>query len=107
MATESTGLPTAVTRANRDERVPLRDRWLMDAGEMFPVPAGFALTLADMTQVHRTLGIFRNAKIPATLAHLIVRALGIGFALYPGRLNLTCNYRRLTPGSINIGLSLA
>src|SRR5579864_839355 len=107
MATEAAGLPATATRADRIDRVPFGDRWLMDAGEMFPVPAGFGLALADMTQVNRTLGILRNAQIPATLAHLIVRAVGICFALYPGRLQLICNYRRLIPGSINIGLSMA
>jgi hypothetical protein len=107
MATESTGLPTTLTRADRIDRVPFGDRWLMDAWELFPVPAGFGLALADMTQVNRALRILRNAKIPATFPHLIVRAVGICFALYPGRLQLICNYRRLIPGSINIGLSMA
>jgi hypothetical protein len=107
MATESNRLPTTVSKADRIDRVPFGDRWLMDAWEMFPVPAGFGLLLADMTQVNRALRILRNAKIPATFPHLIVRAVGICFALYPGRLQMIANYRRLIPGSLSIGLSMA
>jgi hypothetical protein len=97
----------ATAKGDRIERVRFGDRWLMDAWEMFPVPAGFGLLQVDMTQAKKALRILRDAGIPATYTHMVVRALGIGFARHPGRLHLICNYRRLTPASLNVGLSTA
>jgi hypothetical protein len=99
--------PLAAAKEDRVDRVRFADRWLMDNWEMFPVPAGFGLLLVDMTQATKALRILRDAHIPATYPHLLVRALGIAFALNPGRLQMVVNYRRLIAGSLNIGLSIA
>jgi hypothetical protein len=97
----------ATAKKDQIDRIPFGARWVMDAWEMFPVPAGFGLLHVDMSQAQKAVRILRDAGIPATYPHMIVRALGMGFAQNPGRLHLVCNYRRLTPASLNVGLSMA
>jgi hypothetical protein len=99
--TNSNGAPP-----DRIERVPFGERWMLDVWETFHVPAGFGLTLTDMTQVKTALRILRDAKIPATLPHLIVRAVGIAFARAKD-VSVLCNYRRIYPSAVNVGLSMA
>jgi hypothetical protein len=101
-AADSTAPP-----ADRIERVPYGDRWMADAWEMFPVPGGFGLLLADMTQVKAAMRILRNAKIPATYPHLFVRAAALALARNKDSHQLVCNYQRLLPGTVDIGLSMA
>lgn len=98
--TNSNGAPP-----DRIERVPIGERWMLDVWDAFQVPAGFGLSLTDMTQVKTALRILRNAKIPATLPHLIVRAVGIAYARR--KFSVLCNYRRLYPSAVNVGLSMA
>jgi hypothetical protein len=108
MATQPDGPLTApATRVDKIDRVAFGDRWLMDNWEMFPVPAGFGLLQVDMSQAKKAIRILRDAHIPATYPHMVVRALGMGFAWAPGRLQMVCNYRRLIPANLNIGLSMA
>jgi hypothetical protein len=78
-----------------------------DAWELFPVPGGFALLLVDMTQVKKAMRILRDAKIPATYPHLIVRAVALAYSRNPQALQMVCNYRRLIPGQLDVGLSMA
>jgi hypothetical protein len=97
----------ATAKGDQIDRVRFGDRWLMDNWEMFPVPAGFGLLLVDMSQAQKAIRILRDAHIPATYPHLLVRALGMAFSYNPGRLQLVCNYRRLIAASLNIGLSMS
>ena len=93
---------------DRIERLPFGQRWMPDAWETFHVPGGFGLTLADMTQVRNAVRILRDGKIPATVAHLIVRAVGIAFSRGRGQeISVLCNYQRLYPGHLDVGLSMA
>jgi hypothetical protein len=93
--------------ADRIERIPFGARWLPDAFELFHVPGGFSLLLVDMTQVQKAIRILRDAKIPATYPHMIVRALGIGFSNNPHLAQFVSNYQRLIPGKFDVGLSMA
>jgi hypothetical protein len=93
--------------ADRIERIPFGARWLPDAFELFQVPGGFSLLLVDMTEVQKAIRILRDAKIPATYPHLIVRALGIAFSQNPHLAQFVCNYQRLIPGKFDVGLSMA
>src|SRR5258708_30095975 len=99
--------PAAIAKVDRLERVPFGERWVPDAWEFFGVPGGFGLTLVDATNAKKALRILRDAKIPATFPHLIVRAVGLTFARYPGAVKLICNYQRLTPAALDVGLSMA
>src|SRR5271165_6153987 len=91
-------------RPDRIERVPLGWRWIEDAFQVAPTAGGFVVCLADMTRARAALRLMRDAKIPATMAHLVVRACALVLARNPEWHRMTCNYRRLTPGAVDIGL---
>jgi hypothetical protein len=101
-ATNSTNAPP-----DRIERLPFGERWMPDAWELFHVPGGFGLALVDMTQLKKALRILRDGKIAATYPHLIVRAVALAYARNPAALQIVCNYQRLRPGSLDVGLSMA
>jgi hypothetical protein len=110
MADTSPGQTSALAtaeRVDRLERIPIGDRWLQDGFELFNVPAGFGLVLTDMTQAKRALRILRDAKIPATYAHLIVRAIALAYLRWPDGVRLLYNYESLTPAHFDVGLSMA
>jgi hypothetical protein len=98
---------SSTTPADRIERLRFGERWMPDAWELFHVPGGFSLLLADMTQVKRAIRILRDAKIPATFPHLIVRAVALAYLRGPQAVQIICNYERITPGSFDVGLSMA
>ncbi len=95
------------TRQDQIEKVPFGWRWLIDAFDVIPRAGGFAQQLADMTQAKTALRLMRDARIPATMAHLIVRACALVLARNPQWHQMMATYRRLTPDSVDIGLSLA
>jgi len=93
--------------ADTIESLPLGERWFPDAFSTLPGPGGFAMRLADMTRAKAALKLLRDARIPATFTHLIVRAAALALARNPELHQIICNYRRLTPGTVDIGLSMA
>jgi hypothetical protein len=97
----------ARARVDRIEPVPLGWRWIDDAFAVAPTAGGFGTLLTDMTRAKAALRLMRDASIPATMAHIIVRACAIVLGRNPRLHQTVCNYRRLTPGSVDIGLSLA
>jgi hypothetical protein len=99
--------PPAVAPADRVERIPLGLRWFNDAFDVAPMASGFAVSLVDMTQANLARRILREARIPATTTHLIVRACAIALARNPHLHQIVCRYRRITPGTVDIGLSQA
>jgi hypothetical protein len=101
------GADSGTLPADRIERVPFGERWLPDAWETFHVPGGFGLLLVDMTQVKKAIRILRDARIPATIPHLIVRAVGLAYARNPDGFQIVCNYQRVRPGALSVGLSMA
>jgi pyruvate/2-oxoglutarate dehydrogenase complex dihydrolipoamide acyltransferase (E2) component len=98
-----------VTRAagDRVEALPLGERWFPDAFHSIPGPGGFALRLVDMTNAMEALKLLREANLRATVTHLVVRAAALALARNPELHQVVCNYRRLTPGTVDIGLSMA
>jgi hypothetical protein len=95
------------TMHDRIERIPLGHRWFNDAFEVIPPAGGFAVTLVDMTQARLARRLLREARLPATVTHLLVRACAIALARRPHLHQTVCGYRRVTPGSVDIGLSQA
>jgi pyruvate/2-oxoglutarate dehydrogenase complex dihydrolipoamide acyltransferase (E2) component len=93
--------------ADKLESLPLGERWFPDAFSTIPGPGGFAMRLADMSRAKVALKVLRDARIPATFTHLIVRAAALALARNPELHQIICNYRRLTPGTVDIGLSMA
>lgn len=93
--------------SDRVETLPLGERWFPDAFGVMPAPGGFALRMVDMTQAKTALGVLREAGLQATFTHLIVRSAAIALAHNPDLHQMVCNYRRLTPAAVDIGLSMA
>jgi hypothetical protein len=93
--------------ADRVESVPLGLRWIDDAFTVAPSAGGFASRLVDMTRVKATLKQMREARVPATLSHLVVRACALALKRNPRFHQTVCNYRRYTPDAVDIGLSMA
>ncbi len=92
---------------DRIETIPLGLRWINDAFTVAPIAGGLAMRIADMTKAKAALRVMRDAKIPATMTHLILRACALVLAKNPQWHQLVCNYKVLTPGQVDIGLSLA
>ena len=97
----------AESTPDRLERIPLGLRWINDAFHEAPMAGGFAQNLVEMTQAKAALRLMRDAKIPVTMTHIIVRACALVLARNPQWHQMVCNYRRLTPGGVDIGLSMA
>jgi hypothetical protein len=92
---------------DRIESVPLGLRWIDDAFTLAPRAGGFVTLQADMTKARAAMRVMRSAGISVTVAHVIVRACAIVLARNPLLAQTVCNYRRLVPGSVDIGLSIA
>jgi len=100
--------PLETTRPkDRIERIPLGLRWINDAFDVSPTAAGFGLLLVDMTKAKAALRMMRDARIPATITHFVVRATALALARNPRCHQMVCNYRRLLPAAVDIGLSMA
>jgi pyruvate/2-oxoglutarate dehydrogenase complex dihydrolipoamide acyltransferase (E2) component len=93
--------------ADRIESMPLGERWFPDAFTTMPCPGGFALRQVDMTRAKAALKILRDGKVPATFTHLIVRAAALALSRNPDLHKTLANYKLLTPGQVDIGLSMA
>jgi acyl transferase domain-containing protein/acyl carrier protein len=94
-------------RPDRIERIPFGLRWMTDAFRVLPSPGGFAQRSVDVTRVMETVAILGDAGVRATLVHVIIRAAALALARNPELHQLVCGYRRLTPGTVDIGLSMA
>jgi|SRR5580692_2348101 hypothetical protein len=92
---------------DRFESVPLGLRWIDDAFTVAPTAGAFVSRLVDMSRARASLRLMREARVSATMAHIVVRACALVLSRNPRLHQTVCNYRRLTPGSVDIGLSLA
>jgi len=102
------GPSTAITaRADRIERIPMGERWMADAFRVIPPAGGYAQRAADMTWAMEAVRTLNAAGIRATLPHAIVRAASLALARNPELHQTVCGYRKLTPGQVDIGLSMA
>jgi acyl transferase domain-containing protein/acyl carrier protein/short-subunit dehydrogenase len=94
-------------RADRIERIPMGERWFADAFRVIPTPGGFAQRAADVTSVMKAMQILNEAGVHATLTHAMIRAAALALARNPELHQTVCGYRKLTPGKVDIGLSMA
>ena len=104
---ETSRPPSSGQPEDRIESIPLGWRWIDDAFAVSPTAAGFGLLLVDMTKAKAALRSLRDARIPATMTHLIVRATALALARNPECHQMVVNYKRLSPGTVDIGLSMA
>jgi pyruvate/2-oxoglutarate dehydrogenase complex dihydrolipoamide acyltransferase (E2) component len=86
--------------------IPMGERWFADGFRVIPTPAGFAQRSVDMTRATEALALLAEAGIRGTFTHLLVRAAGLVLARNPRLHETIVGYRRITPGSADIGLSM-
>ncbi len=94
-------------RQDRIETLPLGLRWIDDAFFVAPRAGAFLTCLADMTNAKAAVRLMREARIPVTIGHVVVRAAALALARHPELHRMACNYRHLAPASVDVGLSMA
>lgn len=92
---------------DRIESLPLGERWFCDGFDLLPAPGGLVTLLCDMSQANTVLDALRERGMKATYTHLFVRAAALALDRNPGSHQQICNYRRMHPGQVDIGLSVA
>src|SRR5579863_8428470 len=75
--------PEASEPVDRIESLPLGERWFPDAFATMSGPGGFALRQVDMSRAKVALKTLRDARLPATFTHIIVRAAALALARNP------------------------
>jgi pyruvate/2-oxoglutarate dehydrogenase complex dihydrolipoamide acyltransferase (E2) component len=91
---------------DRIERLPLTERWFADARAVAGHPGGVVERIVDVTWAMPWLEAQSAAGLAGTMTHLIVRAVAIALARNPHLHQTVCGYRTLTPGSVDIGLTV-
>jgi pyruvate/2-oxoglutarate dehydrogenase complex dihydrolipoamide acyltransferase (E2) component len=89
------------------DTIPMGERWLTDGFRVIPTPAAFAQRTVDMTRATAALGALGEGGLRGTFTHLMVRAAALALARNPRLHQSVVGYRRLTPRSADIGLSMA
>jgi NADP-dependent 3-hydroxy acid dehydrogenase YdfG/acyl carrier protein len=89
------------------DTIPMGERWLSDGFRVIPAAGGYAQRMVDMTQATRALRLLGEAGFRGTFTHVFVRAAALALARNPRLHQTVIGYRKLTPGSVDIGLSMA
>jgi hypothetical protein len=92
--------------SDRFEALSAAERWMSDARRIAEVPGGLVQSKIDMTHAKASLQRLRDAGLPATFAHLIVRAVAIALARNPNLYQTVCGYERVVTAKVDIGLSM-
>jgi pyruvate/2-oxoglutarate dehydrogenase complex dihydrolipoamide acyltransferase (E2) component len=104
---EDSGLAPIVPRPDRIESIPRGERWFADGFRVIPPPGGFAQRTIDVTEIMRTLEIANATGARATMTHLMVRASALALARNPDLHQTVCGYRKMTHGTVDVGISMA
>jgi hypothetical protein len=91
---------------DRIESLSNVERWFADARTVIDQPGGYLERLVDVTWATSWFVAQRAAGLPVTIAHLLVRAAAIALARKPELHQTIGGYRILTPGTVDIGLSV-
>jgi len=99
--------PTFVpAKIDHIDTIPMGERWLADGFRVIPTPASFAQRTVDMTRATAALAALAEDGLRGTFTHLLVRAAALALARNPKLHETVVGYRRITPGSADIGLSM-
>ncbi|MGH7272522.1 MAG: 2-oxo acid dehydrogenase subunit E2 [Polyangiaceae bacterium] len=93
------------TAADRFTALSADERWLVDAGKVANAPGGVVLRTVDMTAAIACLDRLTRSGLPATPAHLVVRAAALVLTRNPELHATVCGYRTSTPGAVDVGLT--
>lgn len=83
------------------------DRWLTDAFRVLDTPGGFTCLDVDMTRVGKQVEALKARGVKATFNHAVVRACALVLARKPELHLIVAGTKRLAPGRVDIGLSVA
>jgi NADPH:quinone reductase-like Zn-dependent oxidoreductase/NAD(P)-dependent dehydrogenase (short-subunit alcohol dehydrogenase family)/acyl carrier protein len=89
------------------DTIPMGERWLADGFRVIPAAGGFAQGVADMTRATAALNALGEAGLRGTFTHILLRAAALALARNPRLHQSIIGYRKLTPGAVDIGLSMA
>ena len=89
------------------DTIPMGERWLADGFRVIPAAGGFAQGMVDMTRATAALNALGEAGLRGTFTHILVRAAALALARNPRLHQSIIGYRKLTPGTVDIGLSMA
>ncbi len=87
--------------------LPHGERWFLDGFSVIPAPRGIVTKMCDASRVKEVLTILRQRGLPATYTQIFVRAVALGLRRVPQAHKLIAGYQRLSPASVDIGLSVA
>jgi acyl transferase domain-containing protein/acyl carrier protein len=96
----------APKEADQITTIPMGERWLADGFRVIPTPAAFAQRAVDMTRATQALALLAQGGVRGTFTHLIVRAAALVLARNPKLHETIVGYRKIVPGSADIGLSM-
>jgi short-subunit dehydrogenase/acyl carrier protein len=99
--------PPVAPREDTIESIPMGERWFADSFRVIPAPGGYAQRAVDVSAAMRAVQALNEAGVGATLTHVMIRAAALALARNPELHQLVCGYRKLTPGQVDIGLSMA
>jgi acyl transferase domain-containing protein/NADPH:quinone reductase-like Zn-dependent oxidoreductase/acyl carrier protein len=89
------------------DTIPMGERWLADGFRVIPAAGGFAQGTVDMTRATAALNALGDAGLRGTFTHILLRAAALALARHPKLHQSIIGYRKLTPGAVDIGLSMA
>ncbi len=99
--------PSASAPVDKIETLTHGERWFLDGFSVMQLPGGWVTRLCDMSQAQRVVSTLRESRIAATYTHVVVRAVALALSRCPESHQMVCGYRRMHPGRIDIGLSVA
>lgn len=83
------------------------ERWFLDGFAVLPHPGGTLILQCEMTHAKAAVEALRARGLHATYTHIVVRAAALALSRVPRAHEVVCGYRRLSPGRVDIGLSVA
>lgn len=97
----------AAREPDRIERLTHGERWFLDGFQVAEMPGGIFGRQVDMSVAKRAIEVLRGRGVRATYTHVLVRAVALALRRYPEGRQMVAGYARLTPGTVDIGLSVA
>lgn len=93
--------------ADNYTRLDYAERWMRDGFSVVPPPGFFVSLEVDMSNVARLLARLKERGERVTYTHIFVRAVALVLDRHPDLHHLLSHRWRLSPCSVDIGLSVA
>jgi len=96
-----------MARADGVERLSMAERWLADAFEHFRLPAGFVAEEVEMSRVVAAKAAWQARGARVTFTAFVARAAALALQRHPEVHLLLDGYKRVRPGAVDLGISVA